>query len=78
MTKLYYETDVDSILDECVSYINNIESFTARCPYLDELGKVMNEFTSLVYSGIFHDACGRTIDVFLRNGQLVAEVETEY
>ena len=37
-----------------------------------------NDFCALVESGVFHDAMGKTLNVFENWGQLCAEVETEY
>jgi hypothetical protein len=71
MKTLYYQSDLTDIVETCQDYID-------QCENQEELEKVKYDFYQLVESGIFHDACGKVINVFESWGQACAEVETDY
>ena len=64
MKRLCYEKDLVSLVEACQDYI--------------ELDRVKDNFCQLVESGVFHDACGKTVNVYENWGQACAEVVTEY
>lgn len=78
MRTLYYESDLAEINDSIRDYIDQNENAEQNEQYYAELAKVENDFCALVESGVFHDAMGKTLNVFESWGQLCAEVETEY
>lgn len=78
MRTLYYESDLAEINDSIRDYIDQNENAEQNEQYCAELAKVENDFCALVESGVFHDAMGKTLNVFENYGQLCAEVETEY
>lgn len=78
MKTLYYESDLAEIIDGIRDYIDQNEDAEQNEQYYAELAKVENDFCALVESGVFHDAMGKTLNVFENWGQLCAEVETEY
>lgn len=78
MRTLYYESDLAEINDSIRDYIDQNENAEQNEQYYAELAKVENDFCALVESGVFHDAMGKTLNVFEDYGQLCAEVETEY
>jgi hypothetical protein len=78
MKTLYYQNDLRDIVDVCQNYIDQCENQEERLMYQEELERVKTDFYQLVESGIFHDACGKTLNVFENWGQGCAEVETEY
>lgn len=78
MKVLYYESEITEIVENITDYIQQTDSAEEREQYTEELAQVKDNFLNLVESGVFHDAMGKTINVFENFGQLVAEVETEY
>lgn len=78
MKTLYYESDLADINEDVRNYIDQNENAEEREQYNAELAKVGNDFCALVESGVFHDAMGKTLNVFEIWGQLCAEVETKY
>lgn len=77
MKVLYYANEMESIVEDVKDYISQC-STEEQTAYNAELAKVETDFVALVESGVFHDACGKTLNVFENWGQLCAEVETEY
>lgn len=79
MTTLYYESDMDIIIADIKDYVNQSDdTISQKNTYLNELEAFKNDFEGLVYSGVFHDACGKVLNVYTLSCELVAEVETEY
>ena len=78
MKVLYYESEITEIVENITDYVQQTDSAEEREQYTEELAQVKDNFLNLVESGVFHDAMGKTINVFENFGQLVAEVETEY
>ena len=77
MKKIYKETDVDSIIKEIESYIGQTSN-EERTGYRQELESVKNNFTALVGSGVFRDACGKIVDSRRINGICELTVVQEY
>ena len=79
MTTLYYESDMDIIIADIKDYVNQSDdTISQKNTYLNELEEFKDDFEGLVYSGVFHDACGKVLNVYTLSCELVAEVETEY
>ena len=79
MTTFYYESDMDIIIADIKDYVNQSdETIEQKNAYLKELEEFSEDFEGLVYSGVFHDACGKVLNVYTLSCELVAEVETEY
>ena len=77
MKRLCYEKDLVSLVEACQDYIDQ-SGQEERQAYQEELDRVKDNFCQLVESGVFHDACGKTVNVFENWGQACAEVVTEY
>ena len=77
MTTLYYENEMAKILEEIEMYIETCDP-EERDEYYYELEKVKNDFVSLCESGVFHDACGKCMNILNDGLFWLAEVETEY
>ena len=79
MTTLYYESDMDIIIADIKDYVNQSdETIEQKNAYFAELEANKNDFEALVDSGVFHDACGKVLNVYTTSEELVAEVNTEY
>ena len=79
MTTFYYESDMDIIIADIKDYVNQSdETIEQKNAYLKELEEFSEDFEGLVYSGVFHNACGKVLNVYTLSCELVAEVETEY
>ena len=79
MTTFYYESDMDIIIADIKDYVNQSdETIEQKNAYLNELERVKDDFEALVDSGVFHDACGKVLNVYTLSCELVAEVNTEY
>lgn len=77
MEKLYKENDLVSLVEACQDYINQSGQEERRA-YQEELDRVKDNFCQLVESGVFHDACGKTVNVFEIEDCVCALVVTEY
>lgn len=77
MRNVYYEEDLVSLVEACQDYIDQ-SGQEERKAYQEELDRVKDNFYQLVESGVFHDACGKTLNVFELGGRACAEVVTEY
>ena len=78
MKKLYYQSDIKTIVTNCECYIEECESQEERQAYQEELERVKDDFYQLVESGVFHDSHGKLVKVFEDEGQACAEVILEY
>lgn len=79
MKVLYYESDIDVIIEDIELYIEQSDDTPQqKVEYRKELEKVKNDFEELANSGVFQDTFGKTMEVLTDNGELVVEVETDY
>ena len=58
--KTYFKSDLSTIISECQDYIDQIDSKKEQQIYQEELNSVVNDFSHIVESGIFHDAIGKS------------------
>ena len=77
MKKIYRTADMDAIVSEIRSYIGQLPQ-EERASYEQELGNVKDDFVSLVNSGVFHDACGKVLDLRHVDGAYEVTLSTEY
>lgn len=77
MRVLYYENEKHQIIEEIKDYINQCDA-DVQGEYFAELEQVKDDFVALCESGVFHDACGKCINIKSDGLLWFAEIETEY
>lgn len=78
MRTLYYESDIEDLVNSCEDYIEQLDNVSTQEYYKNELNVVKNDFLTLMNSSIAHNAIGKVLNAFENWGQLCVEVETEY
>ena len=74
----YTDNDMEEVLADIESYIEQTEDTNEREEYKRELEEVKGEWGKLVDSGIFHDAIGQVVKKDCYGTILAVEVVTEY
>jgi hypothetical protein len=74
----YTDNDMEEVIADIMSYIEQTEDINEREEYKRELEKVKGEWGKLVDSGIFHDAIGQVVKKDCYGTILAVEVVTEY
>lgn len=59
---IYTSNDMDLILSDIQSYIEQTSDENERIQYTNELNETKNNWDSLIESGIFHDAIGKVVN----------------
>jgi len=77
MVTLYYANEIEDILDVIEDYISE-QNADKQIAYRNELNETKDDFVALVESGVFHDACGRVVNIKSDGLLWFAEVETEH
>ena len=77
MKRVIKQSDLNKIVCEISSYISQLPA-AERAEYQKELEDVKSSFTSLVSSGVFHDACGKVINSKFVKGECQVTIVTEY
>lgn len=84
MEKQYYEWETDTLIAECVDYMNHEQDIDCLKSYLNDLNiilhqkTVLDKWTKLIESGLFHDAIGKVIQSGWFNAHMRIVVRTEY
>ena len=74
----YTDNDMEEVLADIMSYIEQTEDTNEREEYKRELEEVKGEWSKLVDSGVFHDAIGQVVKKDCYGTILAVEVVTEY
>lgn len=74
----YTDNDMEEVLADIESYIEQTEDTNEREEYKRELEEVKGEWNKLVDSGVFHDAIGQVVKKDCYGTILAVEVVTEY
>ena len=74
----YTDNDMEEVLADIMSYIEQTEDTNEREEYKRELEDVKGEWSKLVDSGVFHDAIGQVVKKDCYGTILAVEVVTEY
>ena len=59
---IYTSNDMDLILSDIQSYIEQTSDENERIQYTNELNETKNNWDTLIESGIFHDAIGKVVN----------------
>ena len=59
---IYTSNDMDLILSDIQSYIEQTSDENERIQYTNELNETKDNWDSLIESGIFHDAIGKVVN----------------
>jgi hypothetical protein len=74
----YTDNDMEEVIADIESYIEQTEDTNEREEYKRELEEVKGEWGKLVDSGVFHDAIGQVVKKDCYGTILAVEVVTEY
>ena len=74
----YTDNDMEEVIADIMSYIEQTEDINEREEYKRELEEVKGEWSKLVDSGVFHDAIGQVVKKDCYGTILAVEVVTEY
>ena len=74
----YTDNDMEEVIADIMSYIEQTEDTNEREEYKRELEEVKGEWSKLVDSGVFHDAIGQVVKKECYGTILAVEVVTEY
>lgn len=74
----YTDNDMEEVIADIMSYIEQTEDTNEREEYKRELEEVKGEWGKLVDSGVFHDAIGQVVKKDCYGTILAVEVVTEY
>ena len=74
----YTDNDMEEVIADIMSYIEQTEDINEREEYKRELEEVKGEWGKLVESGVFHDAIGQVVKKDCYGTILAVEVVTEY
>lgn len=74
----YTDNDMEEVIADIMSYIEQTEDTNEREEYKRELEEVKGEWSKLVDSGVFHDAIGQVAKKDCYGTILAVEVVTEY
>lgn len=74
----YTDNDMEEVIADIESYIEQTEDTNEREEYKRELEEVKDRWSKLVDSGVFHDAIGQVVKKDCYGGCLAVEVVTEY
>lgn len=74
----YTDNDMEEVIADIMSYIEQTEDTNEREEYKRELEEVKGEWSKLVDSGVFHDAIGQVVKKNCYGTILAVEVVTEY
>ena len=74
----YTDNDMEEVIADIMSYIEQTEDTNEREEYKRELEEVKGEWSKLVDSGVFHDAIGQVVKKDCYGTILAVEVVTEY
>lgn len=59
---IYTSNDMDLILSDIQSYIEQTSDENERIQYTNELNGTKNNWDSLIETGVFHDAIGKVVN----------------
>ena len=59
---IYTSNDVDLILSDIQSYIEQTSDENEKIQYTNELNEAKNNWDSLIETGVFHDAIGKVVN----------------
>ena len=59
---IYTSNDMDSILSDIQSYIEQTSDENEKIQYTNELNETKNNWDSLIETGVFHDAIGKVVN----------------
>jgi hypothetical protein len=59
---IYTSNDMDLILSDIQSYIEQTSDENERIQYTNELNETKNNWDSLIETGVFHDAIGKVVN----------------
>ena len=59
---IYTSNDMDLILSDIQSYIEQTSDENERIQYTNELNETKDNWDSLVETGVFHDAIGKVVN----------------
>ena len=74
----YTDNDMEEVIADIESYIEQTEDINEREEYKRELEEVKGKWSKLVNSGVFHDAIGQVVKKDCYGTILAVEVVTEY
>jgi hypothetical protein len=59
---IYTSNDMDLILSDIQSYIEQTSDENERIQYTNELNETKNNWNKLIETGVFHDAIGKVVN----------------